>query len=44
MMVLGSVTLMAFVVLTFGKFIWADGYKGLDAVLVSDFYLLTIYY
>jgi len=33
MMVIGSFTAMAIVILTFGKFIWADGYNSLNAVL-----------
>ena len=47
MMVIGSLTFMAIVIVTFGKFIWADGYNGLNAVLVSVSYkyvLLTISY
>ena len=35
MMVIGGLTVMAIVIVTFGKFIWADGYDGLNAVLVS---------
>ena len=47
MMVVGGLTVMAIVIVTFGKFIWADGYNGLNAVLVSVYYkdiLFTISY
>lgn len=39
MMVIGSLTVMAIVIVTFGKFIWADGYNSLNAVLVIDSFL-----
>ena len=36
MMVIGSLTVMATILVTFGKFVWADDYDGLNAVLVSN--------
>ena len=45
MMVIGSLTVMAIVILTFGKFIWADGYNSLNAVLVSSsFFTINDYH
>ena len=36
MMVIGCLTVMATILVTFGKFVWADDYDGLNAVLVSN--------
>ena len=43
MMVIGSFTAMAIVILTFGKFIWADGYNSLNAVLVSGSFVTMFF-